>query len=137
MRTFMKWALVLLVPAVFAATGRSAEDDSVPEGATVKLLLLRQKSVQKELKLSSDVIKKTMEFTEAQSEAAGKAAKLDEAERKKAFEKLMRENEKFLTDNLDEKQSKRLNQIMMQFTALTQLTKPEMAKELKLSDDQV
>jgi len=137
MRTFMKWALVLLVPAVFGVTGRSAEDDSMPEGATVKLLLLRQKSVQKELKLSSDVIKKTMEFTETQSEAARKAVKLDEAARKKEFVKLVKENEKFLTDNLDEKQSKRLNQIMMQFTALAHLTKPEAAKELKLSDDQV
>jgi hypothetical protein len=137
MRTFMKWALVLLVPAVFGATGQSAEDDSIPKGTTVKLLLLRQKSVQKELKLSSDVIKKILEFTDAQSEAAGKAVKLEEGARRKAFEKLVKENEKFLTDNLDEKQSKRLNQITLQFTALTQLTKAETAKELELKDDQV
>jgi Spy/CpxP family protein refolding chaperone len=132
----MKWAVVLLVPAVVGATARAA-DPVVPEGTTVKLLLLRQKSVQKELELNPDTIKKIMDFTHAQSEAAMKTANLGEAARKEAFEKLLKENDKFLTDNLNAKQSKRLDQIMMQFTALTQLTKPEMVKELKLTDDQV
>ena len=136
MHKFMKWAVVLLVPAVFAATARSAEP-VVPEGTTVKLLLLRQKSVQKELELDADVVKKILEFTNAQSEAVKKVLDKGEAERKEAFVKLARENDKFLTDTLNAKQSKRLDQITMQFTALTQLTKPEMIKELKLSDDQV
>ena len=136
MRTFMKWAVVLLVPAVFGATARPAEPD-VPEGTTVKLLLLRQKSVQKELELTPETTKKIMDFTDAQSEAARKALELGEAQRREAFEKLAKQNDKFLTDTLSEKQSKRLTQITMQFTALTQLTKPEMIKELKLSDDQV
>jgi Spy/CpxP family protein refolding chaperone len=136
MRTFMKWAVVLLVPVVFGATARAA-DEGVPEGTTVKLLLLRQKSVQKELDLGDDVIQKILAFTTAQSEAAGKAIKLGEAERKEAFVKLLKENDKFLADTLSEKQSKRLHQITMQFAALTYLTKPEMVKELKLSDEQV
>ena len=136
MRTFMKWALVLLVPAVLGATARPAEP-AVPEGATVKLLLLRQKSVQKELQLTPETIKKIMDFTHAQSEAVQKAVDMGEAARKAAFERLGKLNDKFLADNLNEKQSKRLDQITMQFTALTQLTKPEMAKELKLSDEQV
>jgi len=136
MRTFMNWAVVLLVLASFGGTARPAEP-GIPEGTTVKLLLLRQKSVQKELALSDDVIKKIMEFTTAESEAAGKALELGDAERKEAFAKLARLNDKFLTDNLNEKQGKRLNQITMQFTALMQLTKPEMVKELKLSEEQV
>jgi Spy/CpxP family protein refolding chaperone len=136
MRTFMKWTVVLLVSAVFGATARPAEP-VVPEGTTVKLLLLRQKSVQKELELTPEAIKKILDFTEAQSEAAQKTADLGEAARKEAFEKLLKQNDKFLTDNLNAKQSKRLDQIMMQFTALTQLTKPEMVKELKLTDEQV
>src|SRR6516162_6447748 len=136
MRHFRKWVVVLVVPAVWAATAWSAETP-VPEGTTVKLLLLRQKSVQKELELGADVIKKITEFTAAQSEAAQKTASLGEAERKKEFEKLAKENDKFLTDTLAAKQSKRLDQITMQFTALHQLTKPEMVKELNLSDEQV
>jgi Spy/CpxP family protein refolding chaperone len=136
MRTFMKWAVVLLVPAVFGATARPAEPD-IPEGTTVKLLLLRQKSVQKELELTPETTKKITDFTNAQSKAARKALELGEAERKEAFEKLLKQNDKFLTDTLSEKQGKRLDQITMQFTALTQLLKPEMVKELKLTDEQV
>jgi hypothetical protein len=136
MRTFMKWAVVLLVPAVLGVTARSAEPD-VPEGTTIKLLLLRQKSVQKELELAADVAQKIATFTSAQAEAAGKALELGEAARKEAFEKLAKQNDKFLTDTLSAKQGKRLDQIVMQFAALTYLTKPETAKELKLSDDQV
>jgi hypothetical protein len=136
MRTFMKWAVALLVPVVFGATAWPAEP-LIPEGTTVKLLLLRQKSVQKELELSPDVVKKITAFTNAQSEAVKKAAAMGEAALKEAFVKLARENDKFLTDTLTEKQGKRLHQIMMQFTALTQLLKPETIKELKLSDEQV
>jgi hypothetical protein len=132
MRTLIKWAVVLLVPAVYGATARSAEP-VVAEGATIKLLLLRQKSVQKELELDADTVKKIMEFTSGQSEAVKKALELDQAERKEAIEKLAKQNEKFLADTLMEKQAKRLDQI----TALTQLLKPEMIRELKLSDLQV
>jgi hypothetical protein len=128
--------VVLLVPAVFGATAWAA-DEVIPEGTTVKLLLLRQKSVQKELELNADVVKKIMKFTDAQSEAAGKARKLGEAERKEAFVKLLKQNDKFLADTLSEKQSKRLGQITMQFAALTILLTPEMVKELKLSEEQV
>ena len=48
MRTVMKWAVALLVVAVCGTTALPGEAD-VPEGTVVKLLLLRQKSVQKEL----------------------------------------------------------------------------------------
>ena len=136
MRTVMKWAAALLVVAVCGATARPAEPD-VPEGTVVKLLLLRQKSVQKELDLGADVVKKITDFTNAQSEAARKAAGMPEAARKEAFVKLAQANDKFLTDNLTAKQNKRLEQIFMQFSALTQLTRPEVVKELKLSDEQV
>jgi hypothetical protein len=136
MRHLTKWVVVLVVPAVWAATAWPAEPP-VPEGTTVKLLLLRQKSVQKELGLSADVIQKILDFTAAQSEAARKTADLGEAARKEEFVKLLRQNDKFLTDTLTPQQSKRLDQITMQFSALHQLTKPEMVKELNLSDEQV
>jgi hypothetical protein len=134
MHRFMKWAVALLF---LVGCGALAQEPGLPEGATVKLLLLRQKSVQKELDVSADVAAKVMAFTNAQAEAAVKALELGEGARKEAFEKLGKANEKFLTDTLSAKQGKRLDQIEMQFTALTHLTKPEMAKELKLSDDQL
>jgi hypothetical protein len=134
---FIRWAVVLIVPAVFGATARSGEEPAIPEGATLKLLLLRQKSVQKELELDADAVKKIMAFTDGQSKAAGEALKLERPARREAFQKLAKENEKFLADSLAAKQSKRLDQIAMQFAALTHLTQPGMIKELKLSDDQV
>jgi len=139
MRAFVPWAMVGLVLAVFGPVSRSEEqpEQGIPEGATVKLLLLRQKSVQKELDVSPKTAEKVLAFTNGQSEAAKKALALEKSERKEAFAKLAKQNEKFLADNLTAKQSKRLNQIEMQFAALTHLTKPEMAKELKLSDEQV
>jgi hypothetical protein len=127
--------MVLVVPAVF---GEEAEPTmpGVPEEATVKLLLLRQKSVQKELELSPETIKKITTFTDAEAEAAGKALKQGEAARKEVFTKLRKDNLKFLVDTLTPKQSKRLDQITMQFAALHHLAKPAIAKSLNLSDEQ-
>jgi len=139
MRAFVTWTMVLLVLAVFGPAARSEEQpgQGIPEGATVKLLLLRQKSVQKELDVSPETAEKVLTFTNGQADAAKKALALEKGERKEAFAKLAKQNEKFLADTLTAKQSKRLDQIEMQFAALTHLTKPEMAKELKLSDEQV
>jgi hypothetical protein len=137
MRTFVKWSMVLLIPTVFGATARPAEH-AIPEDSTIKLLLLRQKSVQKELELSPEAVKMVMEFTHEQAESAKQALGLGESARKMAFEKLTEKNEKFLTGGtLTPKQGKRLDQIAMQFAALQHLTKPEMAKTLNLTDAQV
>jgi hypothetical protein len=135
MRTFWKWAVVLAVPAIWVATAWSQEP-ALPEGTTVKLLLLRQKSVQKELDISADVAKKVMAFTEQQSEAFGKAVGMAEAARKTAFAQLQEQNRKFLADTLNAKQNTRLDQLYLQFTAPDQLTKAETAKALNLTEDQ-
>jgi Spy/CpxP family protein refolding chaperone len=136
MRTVVKWALVLVIPAVVAGTARPA-DPTPPEGTTIKLLLLRQKSVQKELEITPEQATKIKEFTHGQSEAARKARDLGDAERKEAFARLAKQNKEFLASTLSEQQSKRLHQIMMQFTALHHLTTPELVKELNLTDEQV
>jgi hypothetical protein len=130
----MKWAVAVFFLSTVVAM---AQEPNVPEGATVKLLLLRQKSVQKELNLGADAAKKITDFTNAQAEAAGKALEMPEAARKDAFAKLAAQNEKFIADNLDDKQEKRLDQITIQCTAFTHLLKAEVVKDLKLSDDQV
>lgn len=136
MRTFRTLAVVLVVLAIFATAAEPVQQ-SLPEGATVKLLLLRQKSVQKELEVTPEAAQKITAFTNAQADAAGKALEQGEAARKEAFGKLRKQNEQFLTDTLTPKQNKRLDQITMQFTALTHLTKAEIIRDLKLSDEQV
>jgi Spy/CpxP family protein refolding chaperone len=135
MRTFFTLVLVLAVPAGFAA----AEEKTAPiapETTTAQLLLLRQKSVQKELKLTDDAAKKIMEFTNKESDEYGKALKLAERERTAKFNELEAANKKFLEDNLSADQRKRLGQITLQVTGLYQLGRAEVAKALNLTEEQ-
>jgi hypothetical protein len=135
MRTFCTWALVLAVPALWATAARADEEIS-PGPTTAQLLLLRQKSVQQDLKLTPEVITKVADFTAKEAAAYGKALKLGEKEREKAIEALAQANRKFLADNLTAAQRKRLGQITMQVTGLRQLTRPEVAKALNLTAEQ-
>jgi hypothetical protein len=130
-----KWFLVLAIPMICVTAARP-DEQIVPEGSTVPLLLLRQKSVQDELKLGDDVTKKIADFTNKQYEAFTAALKLGAAERKQKLESMEQENKKFIAESLTEQQLKRLDQITLQITALQQLTRPEIAKELNLTDDQ-
>ena len=135
MRTFFTLVLALAVPAGFAA----AEEKTAPiapETTTSQLLLLRQKSVQKELKLTDDDVKKIMEFTNKESGEYGKALKLAAKDRTTKFEELERANKKFLEDNLSAAQRKRLEQITLQVTGLYQLGRKEVAKALDLTEEQ-
>ena len=136
MRTFFTLVLALAVPAGFAA----AEEKTAPiapETTTSQLLLLRQKSVQKELKLDEDTVKKIMEFTNKEADEYGKALKdLKGKERAAKFEELEKANKKFLEDNLSEEQRKRLAQITLQVTGLYQLGRPEVVKLLNLTEEQ-
>jgi Spy/CpxP family protein refolding chaperone len=136
MRT-LRWALVLAVPVVWVVAARSAEPVS-PEAddVTVQLLLLRQKSVQQELNLSPEVIKKVLDFTSKESEEYENEAKLSKEEGEKKSEELEKANEKFLQDNLTDAQRKRLHQIDLQVTGLRHLTRPEAAKALDLTEEQ-
>jgi Spy/CpxP family protein refolding chaperone len=134
MRT-LKWVLVFAVLAVWVAPARPGEE-IVPVGTTVQLLLLRQKSVQKELKLTAATIKKILDFTNEESEAYKKALKLKEKQRETTIEGLEKKNRKFLEDNLTEAQRKRLRQITLQVSGLQQLTRPDVARVLSLTKEQ-
>jgi hypothetical protein len=136
MRTVMNWVIVLSIPALLAVPA-AGQEMIHPEGSTIKLILLRQKSVQEELKVSDDLKKQINDFTEKQHEAFLKSAKLDEAERKAKHEAMEKENAKFLKDSLSAAQVKRLDQIAMQFAALHHLLKPENSRALKLNDEQL
>src|SRR5262249_20228029 len=135
MRTFFTLVLVLAVP-----TGRAAAEEKTapiaPETTTCQLLLLRQKSVQKELKLTDDDVKKIMDFTNKENGEYEKALKLSENERTAKFNELEAANKKFLEDNLSAEQRKRLEQITLQVTGVYQLGRPEVVKALNLTDEQ-
>jgi Spy/CpxP family protein refolding chaperone len=134
MRT-LQWVLALAVPVLLAAADQPAEQ-LAPDDVTVHLILLRQKSVQDELKLTPELVKKITEFTTKEYEAFQKAMQLGDKERDAKLEELEKENQKFLTDNLTPAQNKRLDQITMQVTGLQQLTRPDVAKLLNLTEAQ-
>jgi DNA-binding MarR family transcriptional regulator len=133
MRT-LKWVLVLAVPATLVAAQQP--EPIAPEGTTIKLILLRQKSVQQELKLTPEVVKTIFEFTSREYDAEQRAEKLSEKEREQKFQELEKANEKFLADTLTAAQRKRLDQITLQVTGLEQLTRPEVIKVLSITEEQ-
>jgi hypothetical protein len=131
----LRWALVLAVPALWVATARPA-DPLLPERTTIELLLLRQKSVQQELRVSPEVAKKVADFTNKQHEAFGGALKLGEDERKQKLMEMGKENKQFLDDNLMPAQRKRLFEITLQVTGLHELNRPELGAVLNLTEAQ-
>jgi hypothetical protein len=134
MRT-LKWFLVLAIPALWVAAARPQER-SLPERTTIELLLLRQKSVQQELKVNPALAKKVAEFTHKQREAFGEALNLGVEERRQKLMELGKENKQFLDDNLTPAQRKRLLEITLQVTGLHELNRPEVAKALNLTEEQ-
>ena len=143
MRTFWKWALVLAVPLVWVTTARPADEPPkhqglrmVAEEEAMELVLLRQKSVREDLKIPHEETEKIFDFTAKQYDAAQKAQDMPEDQRKAAFDRLAREDETFLAAHLTPDQRKRLEQISMHLTGLMWVTRPAIALELKLTDDQ-
>jgi hypothetical protein len=125
--------MVLAVPVFFVPAALAA-DQNDPEGATVQLMLLRQKSVQEELKIAPDLAKKIHDFTGMEHDEFLKAITLAKEQEEKKLKELAAANEKFLIDNLSAAQRKRLAQITMQVTGLRQLMRPEIAKALELTE---
>ena len=134
MRT-LKWALVLAVPALWVAAARPA-DRLLPERTTIELLLLRQKSVQQELKLDNVTLRKVYEFTHKQHEAFKQTLKAGAEDRKQKLMEMEKENKQFLADNLTPEQRKRLLEVTLQVTGLHELNRPEVARALNLTEEQ-
>jgi hypothetical protein len=133
MRIICKWALAFAAAFVWVAPARSGGQDELPEKTTFHLLLLRQKSVQQELRISPELANKIREFTNKEHEEFHKALKLGKEQSLKKILELSEANRKFLEDNLSAEQRNRLGQIYLQVTALHQLTQPEAAKTLDLT----
>jgi hypothetical protein len=135
MLTFWKWALILAVPTLLVAADEPS-DQVVPNDTTIQLILLRQKSVQEELKLNAELVTKVLQFTNGEYEAWQNALKLSQDEREQKIKELQKKNQDFLADNFNEGQRKRLRQIMLQVTGLMHLTRPAVVKELNLTEEQ-
>ncbi len=99
-------------------------------------MLLSQKSVQDELKVTDDQIKKTEELSEKQREGFRSLRDLEPEERTKKMQEANQASEKALAEILKPAQLKRLKQISLQLAAVLAFINPEVIKELKLTDAQ-
>lgn len=109
----------------------------VPEEGAVRVALLRHKSIRDELKLTDDETRRIHDFTERQWKKAQRIEALpDTAERDREFAGLSRENDQFLKEILEPEQLKRLNQITLQTAGLLWVTYPQIADQLRLTDQQ-
>jgi type 1 glutamine amidotransferase len=99
-------------------------------------MLVRQETVQKELKLSTDQLKKAEELSEKMREKTQGVLALEEPERGQKLQALNQENDKALAGILTPEQAKRLKQIVYQQQGTSALATPDVAKALGFSDEQ-
>ncbi len=135
MNNLFKSVCALMILTLSAAPLRAAEKMVAGEGA-VEVVLLRQQSVQKELKLSKEEVDAIHTFGEEQWEKARSANLVGEKERNHKFAEMSKENEKFVKETLTKDQHKRLHQITLQMAGLLCLSRPEVAAKLNLTDEQ-
>ncbi len=105
------------------------------------IFLLGQESVQKELTLTEDQIKKVKDLQEKRRSAfgaggGGGAGGFDREAMQKRMEEQRKENDKFVADTLKPEQAKRLNQIVLQRRGAGALNDPKVQDEIKLTDEQ-
>jgi len=105
-------------------------------GTTSPLMLLMQKSVQDELKLTDDQIKQAEELAAKQREARQTLQDLSQEERGKKIQEMNKANEKAVSQFIKPNQAKRLKQISLQLAGAQAFINPEVATELKLTDEQ-
>jgi len=122
----------VLILAASPVTGQGPRGGFRPS----PLMLLGQKSVQEELKLSPDQVQKVQAAVEKQMESFQGFRDLSDEERGKKMQEMAKENEKFVADNLKPDQTKRLHQIALQQQGGRALSDDKVAKELNLTDDQ-
>ena len=135
MNSFFKSVCAFTILALSAVPLCAAEKMVAEEGA-VELVLLRQQSVHKELKLSKEEIDKIHTFGEEQWEKAQHAHVLGAAERDRKYAEMGKENEAFVKETLTKPQQKRLHQIVLQMAGLLCLSRPEIATKLELTAEQ-
>lgn len=138
MYALRKSFLALAALTVCAAVIYAADDDEkiIAREDAIEVMLLRQPSVQRDLKITEGEGKKIHEFATRQWRKVRAMKDLSEGERTRKFEAMAKENEQFIKDTLKPEQRKRLNQIAMQVAGLLWVMRSDVAAELKLTDEQ-
>ncbi len=139
MRNLVAITLVLGLLATTAGTASAQDGRDLRQGIISGFMLLTQKSVQKELKLSDDQIKKLEAALAKQKEIYQGLGDLDAKERAKKLAQLSVAGEKAISETLKPEQIKRFVEISRHHEGLHQSVEAkdgEVAAALRLTDDQ-
>jgi Spy/CpxP family protein refolding chaperone len=137
MYTFRKSLVALAALTMWSAAACPAEDEKViAREDAIEVMLMRQKSVQDDLKITPEQSDKIHAFADKQWKRVRAMKDLSEAERNRGFEKMAKANRDFLKNTLTPEQVKRLNQIAMQVAGLLWVMRSDVAAELNLTDEQ-
>ena len=137
MYTYRKSLLVLAVMVLGAAAARPADDEKIiAREDAIEVMLLRQKSVQEDLKTTPEQNQKIHAFADKQWKKAQTLRNSSEAERDRAFEAMAKANQQFLKNTLSPEQCKRLNEIAMQVAGLLWVMRSDVASALNVTDEQ-
>ncbi len=136
MRHLCRLALVVAAVAIVASPALAQPRPGGGFGFGGPLMLLGQKSVQDELKLTEDQIKKITDLNAKQRELFQGLRDLDRQEAAKKIEEVNKANDKALGEILKADQLKRVKQISWQRAGAGAITNPEVATALGLSDTQ-
>jgi hypothetical protein len=98
--------------------------------------LLRNKSVQDELKITEEQKEKLQKALREVAENVGNMRDMDEEERRDAMRKMGEETNKVVKEVLNEEQQNRLMEIRWQQAPATGFASPEFHEALKFSEDQ-
>jgi hypothetical protein len=98
--------------------------------------LMTQKSVQDELKLSEEQVKKITELAQSRRGSGRGARNLSQEEQQKRLAEATQANEKALAEILSADQLGRTKQIALQLRGAQAFSDPEVATALKLTDEQ-
>jgi hypothetical protein len=138
MRSWNRWIVVAAVVAVAAPAAQAQQRGGrgMGGGRMTPTMLLGQKSVQDELKVSEDQVGKITQLAAKQREAFAELRNLQGEERQKKLQELNQANEKQLAEILKPEQLKRLKQIAWQQQGGQALAESDVAEALGLSGEQ-
>jgi len=129
--------LSLSTMVVLAASLALAQERRPPgAGEMNAVLLLNQPSVQKDLKMTEEQVAKVKKVVKSRQAIRAELKDLDPDARMKRLDEIKKENDTLAAKILNADQTKRLRQIYLQQQGVNAFTKPEVARELNLNDDQ-
>lgn len=139
MKRLSQLGLVVAIAAMVCGTAQAQQRQRPggPGGFGIgPMFLLGQKSVQEELKLSDEQVKKIKELTEKQHESFQGLRDLSREELRTKMQEAAKANDKAIAAILKPEQLKRVKQIGLQQRGAMVVNDPDVAKTLKITDEQ-